>query len=291
MKDFGYRRISMNPTLACHRRYRGAVWMVFLLAGLFASFAPSAWSQEPSAGTGAPTSGRELSGIWDLPGAARNPAFVGVEGRGSSFLKRDEEPSMTPWGMEKFQQNRKGAGNPKGDKNRIIEASADPHVYCYPMGPSRTMSGPGHRTFEIVERGDVVYILFERDHWVRRIYMDGRGHPDGYPITWMGHTTGKWDGDTLVADTVYINPVSWVDNFGHPMSDQMHMMERIRRLDQKHLQIDTTFDDPKAYTKPWVEKKTFELMPPGYEIMENVECEESLGKIKEVSDEDVLYTH
>ena len=127
-------------------------------------------------------------------------------------------------------------------------------------------------------------ILLEKDHWIRRIYTDGREHPKGYPITWMGHSIGKWDGDTFVADTVFINPMSWADPLGHPQSDAMRLIERFHRSGQT-LRVETTFDDPKAYTKPWKETKNFELMPRGYEVVEEVECEESLGKIMRVPED------
>ena len=79
--------------------------------------------------------------------------------------------------------------------------------------------------------------------------------------------------------------MSWADSIGHPQSDAMHLIERFHRLNQT-LRIETTFDDPKAYTKPWKEIKNFELMPPGYEVMEDVQCEESLGKILRIPDWD-----
>ena len=110
--------------------------------------------------------------------------------------------------------------------------------------------------------------------------MDGQGHPDGYPITWMGHSIGKWDGDTLVVDTVGIHEKAWVDNLGLPHSEALRVVERFRRVGQDTLEYELTADDPKAYTKPWTGKKIFRLMPPDYNIMEHVICEEylELGK-------------
>src|SRR5262249_52956017 len=105
---------------------------------------------------------------------------------------------------------------------------------------------------------------------------DGREHPDGYLTTWMGHSIGKWNGDTLVVDTVDIAENTWLDTLGHPHSDVLHLIERYRRVDQNTLQIDFTFDDPKAYTKPWNGKKTFYLRPKDYEILEHAICDEWL---------------
>ena len=104
--------------------------------------------------------------------------------------------------------------------------------------------------------------------------MDGREHPeDPYP-TWMGHSIGRWDGNTLVVDTVGLmgDNKTWLDSMGHMHTDAMHVVERIRRVAQDSLEIEFTFDDPKAYTKPWKGKLDFQLRP-GWEIIEMVNCE------------------
>ena len=72
------------------------------------------------------------------------------------------------------------------------------------------------RIFELRQFPDEVLLLFDEDHWVRRIYMDGRAHPDGLATTWMGHSIGRYEGDTLVIDTVGINDKTWIDRLGHP---------------------------------------------------------------------------
>ena len=129
---------------------------------------------------------------------------------------------------------------------------------------------------EIVQTPNVVYFLFEDDHWVRRIFMGVREHPDGYPITWVGHSIGKYDGDTLVVDTVNIDDRTWLDSMGHPHSNALHLVERFRRVNHDTLQVDITFDDPKTYTKPWTGKKTFQIQDPIPGMLDNVMCEEWL---------------
>ena len=262
----------MKLNTACKSRCSGALWIALLLCGASLVVVSSARSQRAGGGGGSlvtggpPDNPHDLSGVWDKPGASKNPAFAGG---GGSWITH-EEPQMTAWGKEQFDRNRGGVKDPKAFGNQDI----DPSRWCYPPGPARIMSGP--QVWEIRQLPDVTMILFERDHWIRRIFTDGRGHPPGFPITWMGHSTGKWDGDTFVADTVFINPTTWLDTAGHPQSDGMHLIERFRRVSSKNMQLETTFDDPKAYTKPWTEKKTFELMPKGYDVMEHVECEEWL---------------
>jgi hypothetical protein len=90
---------------------------------------------------------------------------------------------------------------------------------------------------------------------------------------WMGDSIGKWEGDTLVAYTVSFNDKTLLDRVGHPHSDALHLLERIRRMDPDSLEIDITIDDPKAYTKPWGAKLIFALKP-DWKIMEQV-CEDN----------------
>ncbi|MGH9895278.1 MAG: hypothetical protein ACREA0_25490, partial [bacterium] len=123
---------------------------------------------------------------------------------------------------------------------------------------------------------DLVLLMFETYSAIRRIYTDGRGHPDGYPITWMGHSIGRWEGDTLVADTTLLNDKTWLDALGHPHSDALRVEERFHRIAPDMLQIDFVFDDPKAYTSTWTGKKVYELMPPGFEVMEDYTCDDRL---------------
>jgi len=114
----------------------------------------------------------------------------------------------------------------------------------------------------------------------RYIYTDGRPHPEGYPITFLGHSIGKWDGDTLVVDTINLDADTWIDGIGTPHSEELHVVERLRRAAQDTLEADFRFEDPKAYTRPWTGKKVFALAEPGYEVLEDVSCEEylDLGK-------------
>ena len=185
---------------------------------------------------------------------------------------------MLPWAAEQYKAARSGPLRNPMDKG--IDA-LDPSQSCFPTGPTRIFNVP--RPFEIRQFPEQVMLLFEWDHWVRRIYTDGRGHPDGYPLQWMGHSTGKWEGDTLVADTVYIRDGTWIDGLGHPHTDALHIVERFRRPDPKTLEINFWFEDPKTYPKPWTGKKTFQLKPPGYEIMEHAVCEDwlEMGKTRQ----------
>jgi len=104
-----------------------------------------------------------------------------------------------------------------------------------------------------------VIMFFEYDHFVRQIFTDGRQHPKDLIPSWMGDSIGTWEGDTLVVDTVGFNDKTWLDGEGHPHSDELHLVERIRRVSHDALTIDFTIDDQKAYTKPWVSHTIFDL--------------------------------
>ncbi len=175
---------------------------------------------------------------------------------------------MTPWGEERFKAA--SAGVIDGQLDRRDEA--DPVLtQCAPAGLPRIFIIPP-RPFEIIQIPGRVLMLFEWDHWVRQIWMDGREHPEDPDPSWMGHAVGWWEGDTLVVDTVGFNDKTWLDQAAHPHSEQLHLVERWRRLDQEILEVQLMFDDPKTYTKPWAGKRLFDLKP-NWEIQEEVFCE------------------
>lgn len=255
-------------------RYR--VWILVWIATFI--FPPGILAQTEK-DSGARTPHSDLSGIW----------FQGGRGGGRNYRRfnPEEPPPLQPWAMEIRKQNRAGVTdlNGKGLDER------DPVWYCFPPGATRIMIQPF--PFEIVQTPNVVYILFEYDHSIRRIYTDGREHPEGYPFGWMGHSIGRWDGDTLVVDTVGFNDRTWLDRAGTPHSDALHVVERFRRVVGDTLEIEFLFDDPKAFTKSWGGKTVYrstsmhdraDLPTEQPEIGEYLPCEEYLevGKHREV---------
>ena len=123
--------------------------------------------------------------------------------------------------------------------------------------------------FEIVAVPGRILILYEDFQARRQIWMDGRPLPSDPDPTWYGYSVGKWDGDTLVVDTIGFNDKTWLDGDGHPHSDAMRIEERYRRVSQDTLELTMKIDDPKAYAKPWLstEPKIFKLRPK-LELME-----------------------
>ena len=124
----------------------------------------------------------------------------------------------------------------------------DPEANCLPTGVPRLAPFP----WSIVQTPKYVYFLFEANiHSYRQVFMDGRKHsPDPNP-TWFGESIGKYEGDTLVIDTIGFNDKFWFDSAGHPHTEKLHTIERYRRPDLGHLEWETTIDDPGAYTRPF----------------------------------------
>ena len=147
----------------------------------------------------------------------------------------------------------------------------DSSGHCLPMGYTRQINSPF--PIEIAQRPDRLVILYEANNTFHIIYTDGRDHPKDLEPTWFGHSIGKWDGDTLVVDTTGFNEKTMVDTFGHPHSDALHVIERFTRTDAEHIAYEITIEDPKAYTKPWKNIRTFTLRP-DWELVEYV-CEEN----------------
>ena len=128
----------------------------------------------------------------------------------------------------------------------------EPYTRCKPS--------PGPRFFgtaygiEILDRPDLqrIYIfVIGGPHTYRTIYMDGRPHPTDLTPTYLGHSIGHWEQDTLVIDTVGFNERAWMDRNAMPHTDRLHMIERVTRVDFDTLEYEVTIDDPGAYTRPW----------------------------------------
>ena len=153
-------------------------------------------------------------------------------------------------------------------------AKDDPEANCLPAGVPRIAPYPWR--ILTTPNGSHMYFLFEGNiHSYRQIFMDGRKHPEGDALnpTWYGHSTGRWEADTLVIDTVGFNDRSWFDFVGNPHSDQLHVVERYTRKDSATMVNEITIDDPVMYTRPWKVSFTARARP-AEELMEYI-CQEN----------------
>jgi Domain of unknown function (DUF3471) len=216
---------SLVPTLV-------AISVVFVHAS-----ADAQWINHPTPGTPRTADGKpdltaamprtsdgkpDLSGIWAMNGLGYSTNITSVE--------------MLPWAQKIYEARSATYGH------------EDPVVNCLPEGPRAGL--PGLEPFRIVQTPYVSFFLYESSP-MRQVFTDGRKLPVDPTPTWMGYSVARWEGDTFVVETSGYNDRTWLDFTGHPHSEALRMTERFRRTDFGHMKAAITFDDPKAYAKPW----------------------------------------
>ena len=189
----------------------------------------------------------DFSGLWHV--AMRNPCnaalnrFSGCTEIGGSPLARDLGVNLPgglpyqPWAAEIVKQR-------AADDSRD-----DPHVRCLPDNPPRHWGLP--HLNKIVHTPKLLVVLYEVNAMYRQIFTDGRPLPEDPTPGWNGYSTARWEGDTLVVQTIGFRDSLWIDLHGSPMSDAAKMIERLRRPNYGTLEVEITVDDPKVYTRPW----------------------------------------
>jgi len=185
----------------------------------------------------------DLSGYWVDPIDPADPS-----------APREAQPDALPWA----DQIR---------KERLTSNLRDlPSARCL---PNSLIEWPPFAKF-IYTPGYLLMLTFGEP--ARQVFLDGRGHPNDVQPTWLGHSIGKWDGDTLVIDTVGFNGLAWWSG-GLPATEQMHIVERYRRVDLGHLEVEETVEDPPVLRTPWTKKSVLNLDPRGE--MEEYVCAEN----------------
>jgi hypothetical protein len=203
---------------------------------------------------------RDLTGVW-FPSSVNTFAFVWTDVQG----QRLNTLPFTPWAEEKFKAN-----HPIGGAYTAL-TSNDPNIACLPPGVPNVYIHA--YPVEILQVPGRTIMFFEYGHFARQIFTDGREHVKDANPTWMGDSIGKWEGDTLVVDSTGFNDKTWLDVAGHPHSESLHIVERMRRADHDTLMIDITIDDPQAYTAPLKTQRKY-ILKPGWNIMEYI-CEDN----------------
>lgn len=200
----------------------------------------------------------DLSGVWAAECAIYdgNPCFV----RSLFFnLARDlkpEEVQMTPWAT---------AVSAQREARQHVD---DPYGFCMPPGVPRIDFGGG--PFRILQTPSETAFLYETlvGMLFRQVFTDGRPAPETENPTWLGYSTGRWDGDTFIVDSSGFRDGGWIDTAkGHPNSDALDVTERFHRTDFGHIDFAITIDDPKAYLKPWT-VHTQLILHPDTELLE-----------------------
>jgi len=128
----------------------------------------------------------------------------------------------------------------------------EPHTRCKPSGGPRQFLTPyGVEIVELPELKRIMIMDIGGPHTFRTIYMDGRPHPKDLQPSFYGHSTGTWDKDTLVVDTVGFNEKFWIDRGQAPHTEKLHLIEKFTRTDMNNMTYELTVEDPGAYTAIW----------------------------------------
>jgi len=196
-----------------------------------------------------------------IPAAVRTSQFWNL---GASF--KDGLP-FQPWAAELHRQ-------------RVASNSEDnPDAHCLPLGVMQLHTHGQPR--KMIQTPGAIVIMYEANSGLRQIFTDGRPLPKDAEPWWYGYSVGKWDRDTLVVESSNFRDLGWLDVEGSPLTEAGKIIERFRRPDYGHLEIEVTIDDPKAYTKPWT-VTVYQRLLPDTELIEFV-CQENERDAKHLS--------
>jgi len=159
-----------------------------------------------------------------------------------------DQPSPLPWAAAIQKQ--------RTDGDNLLSLNAR----CLPNGIPTPSGGSTPFLVQFAQHATLMLVLFEGPPGFRQIFLDGRNHPADPNPAWLGHSIGKWDGDTLVIDTIGYNEDSQILG-GYPHTEMLHVVERYRRPDFSHLQVQMTFEDPGTFTKPVIRNAVWDLAP------------------------------
>ena len=259
-------RIHRNPA------WRGAL-LALAVSGALAGAAEAQWLELPLPGTPRTPDGKpnlkaptprtadgkpDLSGIWRVDTNKYN----------TNLVPDGTEAPMLPWAAEVYKRRLDTFGYER------------PGTSCMPHGTPDAMTV---YNFKVFQNRDVVIHLYEEMHKYRQIHTDGRTLPVDPDPAWYGYSVGRWEGDTLVAETSGFREGTWLDNNGHPHTDALGLTERFRRINYGQKELVVTVDDPKAYSRPWTSQTVKFNLQPDTELLEHL-CENnrSYGNLQEI---------
>ena len=245
--------LAAAPPLAC------AQWLNYRTPGIprTAGGKPNLTARAPRGADGRP----DLSGLWQTDSAP--PELLqrlipeATNGAGEEPLSQyfidifsDFKPEDVPFRPAAAREFRQRARN---------FTKLSPISHCLPEGMPLIEMAPA--PYKIVQTPGAAFMLYERDTTYRQVYTDGRKLPSDPQPSWLGYSVGKWDGDSLVVDTIGFNDRGWLDARAHVHSQALHLTERFQRLDIGHMEVQLTIDDPQTYTRPFTIKLKQRLLP------------------------------
>lgn len=190
---------------------------------------------------------RDFAGVWqtDHDGTGGFRGMTAEEGI----------PLRTPWAADVFKS--RITGRDTKEKAGVPPAFGnDPIMQCNPYGFPRILFYTDPVEFFSVPGRLLMH--FQGQRVLREVWLDGRELPKDPDPRWLGYSVGKWEGDTLVIDTIGFDARAWLDQYGNVYSSEMRFQERWRRTDRDTLEVAYRLEDPKSYTRPWLSTvKTF----------------------------------
>jgi hypothetical protein len=192
----------------------------------------------------------DLSGIWEVEADTVMPTDGRIRSKYMYNIAADlpDGAPFQPWARALHADRQKALGV-GGPSERCLPHGIPDAMVAYTL------------PFKIVQHPGLTIILYEEfNHW-RQVFTDGRPLPDDPNPAWLGYSIGTWDGDDFVITTGGFNDLSWLDAGGTPHTEALRTTERLRRVDFGHMRAEFTFDDPKAYTRPWSATVRFHLLP------------------------------
>ncbi|HEX3487181.1 MAG TPA: hypothetical protein VHT51_19150 [Micropepsaceae bacterium] len=222
----------------------------------------------------------DFSGLWvrtgepmfePIPGAKEGKPIARLEVNSKDaeeiMAGNWDNPILQPWARDIVKKN--------ADSEIALK-----HVYqaddsCWPVTVPAILNM--REAVQILQTKDRVTILYQRDHQIRRVWLN-KPHSAKVEPSWYGESVGHYEGDTLVIDTVGVktHAMSFVDPFGTPHTDKLHIVERYRPIKDdkgKGVAVQIRVEDPGTFTGPWVGQLTYR--PNRAPAMEEVICEEN----------------
>jgi hypothetical protein len=204
----------------------------------------------------------DLQGIWQV----RNTANWDLEHHAGSYgipaglgVVVDPEDGAIPYQPRAAEQQQ---------RNFEEREAGDPVASCYIAGVPRTMYLP--HPLQIFQTPAEIVILSEYVHTTRWIPLTPLPRYEGYE-SWIGDSRGRWDGDTLVVETVGFNGRTWLDHSGNFHSNALRVVERFTRTESDVITYEATLEDPKVFARPWTIRMPLYLHRDRDRLLEN-EC-------------------
>jgi hypothetical protein len=212
-------------------------------------------SPAPRLGNGRP----DLTGVWmppyvpDMTRSARDQ---------HGYAEAPFSPADTPQARQAMYSKGNRAELPftasgLQDWTTYDPADGDYTGSCLPYGLTRSFNAP--YPYQILQSDTLIAVLFELNTW-HHVIPFADHHPAQLEPTWFGHSIGRWDGDTLVVDTIGFNGYTRLDTIGHPHSAALHVTQTFTRTDAEHIAYTVRIEDPKTYTKPWTNERVLTLL-------------------------------